>query len=182
MQLSRVPAGRQRAARGVGAHRTGHLQTITILTGNQITRTDQRIKAALCFTLGDHLHGINRQGRVHQPDQRKALANELTGNVALGQRQLFTGHVVERPGAVRCHPGHQHRRAVQERAGKPQLTFTLGTQANARQHIDLAILDTRQHVRHGLHALQIELQPGALADFRQHINHDPAKLAFAIDE
>ncbi|MCY1452468.1 hypothetical protein D9M71_693890 [compost metagenome] len=98
--------------------------------------------------MGDHFHGIGRQGRIHTTDQREVLANELAGNIALGQRQGFSGQVIQGPGAVRRQARHQHRRAGQERPGKQQVILTQGTEADTGQHIDLAALDRLHHLRH----------------------------------
>ncbi|MNT79125.1 hypothetical protein D3C72_2184310 [compost metagenome] len=78
--------------------------------------------------------------------------------------------------------GHQYRRAAQERPGEQQLIFTLGTEADSGQHIDLPAGDAGHHLGHRLHAADVKLQPGAQTDFRQHIDANTAKLAFAVDK
>ncbi|MNF54923.1 hypothetical protein D3C84_363670 [compost metagenome] len=182
MQLGGLATGRQGASCRVGAHGAGHLQAIAILPGNQVTGADQGVDAAVGLALGDHFHGVRRQWCIHQLDQRVMLAKVLADNVALGQCQGSPCHVIQRPGAVRGHAGHQHRRAAQERPGEQQLIFTLGTEADTGQHIDLPAPDAGHHLGYRFHAPDVELQAGAQTDFRQHIDANTAELAFAVDK
>ncbi|MNL02083.1 hypothetical protein D3C87_1225780 [compost metagenome] len=76
------------------------------------------------------------------------LANELAADIALGQRQDFTGQVIQGLGAVRSHARHQHSRTGQHRPGKQQVLFAPGTEADTGQHVHLTALDRLHHLGH----------------------------------
>ncbi|MNY38652.1 hypothetical protein D3C86_1732900 [compost metagenome] len=102
----------------------------------------------MCLALGDHFHGIGRKRRIDAPDQRKVLTDEIADNIALGQRQGFSGQIIQRPRAVRRHACDQHRWTGQKRPRKHQVLFTPGTEAYASEHVDLTAFDRRHHLRH----------------------------------